>query len=114
MRFAAQRCRCLRSSRLNWRGGGRGGGWRRRVRGWGGPPAAGRLELSGVSTSTQPVADFHTLTANSRSTRAIIDAVNVIASVDFCERPERAFEIRYTPAEALVLPASATDAPSGI
>src|SRR6478609_1123923 len=78
-----------------------------------GAPAAERLELSGVLPSAQPVADFHTLTANYRSSRAIIDAVNVIASADFCERPERAFEIRYTPAEALVLPASAEGAPSG-
>lgn len=78
-----------------------------------GAPAAERLELSGVSASARPVADFHTLTANYRSTRAIIDAVNAIASADFCERPERAFEIRYTPAEALVLPESASDAPSG-
>ena len=70
-----------------------------------GAPAAERLELSGVLPSSTPVAEFHTLTANYRSTRAIIDAVNTIASADFCERPERAFEIRYTPAEALVLPA---------
>jgi len=78
-----------------------------------GAPAAERLELSGVLTNAQPVAEFHTLTANYRSTRAIIDAVNVIASADFCERPERAFEIRYTQAEALVLPESAEAAPTG-
>jgi len=78
-----------------------------------GAPAAERLELSGVLPSSTPVAEFHTLTANYRSTRAIIDAVNVIASADFCERPERAFEIRYTTAEALVLPVAAQAAPSG-
>jgi len=78
-----------------------------------GAPAAQLLELSGVQPSSAPVAEFHTLTANYRSTRAIIDAVNVIASADFCERPERAFEIRYTPAEALVLPRSAEAQPSG-
>jgi len=78
-----------------------------------GAPAAERLELSGVLPSSAPVAEFHTLTANYRSTRAIIDAVNTIASADFSERPERAFEIRYTPAEALVLPAGAEAQPSG-
>jgi ATP-dependent helicase/nuclease subunit A len=78
-----------------------------------GAPAAERLELTGVQTNAEPVAEFHTLTANYRSTRAIIDTVNVIASADFSERPERAFEIRYTPAEALVLPAGAEGAASG-
>lgn len=78
-----------------------------------GAAAAERLELSGVLASSEPVAEFHTLTANYRSTRAIIDAVNVIASADFCERPERAFEIRYTPAEELVLPDSADGAAIG-
>jgi ATP-dependent helicase/nuclease subunit A len=78
-----------------------------------GAPAAERLELSGVHASAEPVAEFHTLTANYRSTGAIIDTVNVIASADFSERPERAFEIRYTPAEALVLPTSAEGAASG-
>jgi len=78
-----------------------------------GAPAAEQLELHGVRPSSAPVAEFHTLTANYRSTRAIIDAVNTIASADFCERPERAFEIRYTPAEALVLPERAEEAPIG-
>ncbi|HKO51036.1 MAG TPA: UvrD-helicase domain-containing protein, partial [Polyangiaceae bacterium] len=78
-----------------------------------GAPAAEQLELQGVIPSSAPVAEFHTLTANYRSTRAIIGAVNTIARADFNERPERAFEIRYTPAEALVLPASAAEAPSG-
>jgi hypothetical protein len=59
------------------------------------------------------VAEFHTLTANYRSSRAIIDSVNVIASADFCQQPERAFEIRYTGAEALVLPVGNERAPSG-
>ena len=61
-----------------------------------GAPAAEQLELSGVLPSSAPVAEFHTLTANYRSTRAIIDAVNTIASADFNQRSERAFEIRYT------------------
>ncbi|MEI9951315.1 MAG: UvrD-helicase domain-containing protein [Pseudomonadota bacterium] len=78
-----------------------------------GAPAAEQLELQGVLPSSAPVAEFHTLTANYRSTRAIIEAVNCIARADFNERPERAFEIRYTPAEALVLPAGAEAAPSG-
>jgi ATP-dependent helicase/nuclease subunit A len=78
-----------------------------------GAAAAEQLELRGVSTSTAPVADFHTLTENYRSSRAILEAVNVIAGADFCERPERAFEIRYTPAEALVLPAIYEDKPHG-
>jgi ATP-dependent helicase/nuclease subunit A len=78
-----------------------------------GAAAADRLELSGVHPSSAPVAEFHTLTANYRSTRAIIDAVNVIASADFCDRPERAFEIRYTSAEALMLPDAAVAAPVG-
>ncbi|MEI9939846.1 MAG: UvrD-helicase domain-containing protein [Pseudomonadota bacterium] len=78
-----------------------------------GAPAAQQLELRGVLPSSAPVAEFHTLTANYRSQRAIIDAVNAIASADFCERPERAFEIRYTPAEALLLPAGAEEEPQG-
>jgi len=78
-----------------------------------GAPAAEQLELSGVLPSSAPVAEFHTLTANYRSKRAIIDAVNTIARADFNERPERAFEIRYTPAEALVLPAGAEAEPCG-
>ena len=69
-----------------------------------GVKAAEQLELSGVLPSANPVADFHTLSANYRSTRAILEAVNTIAYTDFCARPERAFEIRYTAAEALVLP----------
>ncbi len=52
-----------------------------------GAPAARQLELSGVLPSSAPVAEFHTLTANYRSTRAIIDAVNCIARADFNERP---------------------------
>ena len=78
-----------------------------------GAPAAEQLELRGVLPSTAPVADFHTLTANYRSTRAIIDAVNAIARADFNARPERAFEIRYTPAEELVQPPSDQLHPSG-
>ena len=78
-----------------------------------GAPAAEQLELQGVLPSSAPVAEFHTLTANYRSTRAIIDAVNTIASADFNERPERAFEIRYTPAEALSLPSGSEAAPPG-
>lgn len=78
-----------------------------------GAPAAEQLELKGVLSSAAPVADFHTLTANYRSSSAILGAVNVIAEHDFCERPERAFEIRYTPAEALVLPSGAEDNPPG-
>ncbi|HEY5375377.1 MAG TPA: UvrD-helicase domain-containing protein, partial [Polyangiaceae bacterium] len=78
-----------------------------------GSAAAEQLELRGVSTNSAPVADFHTLTENYRSSRAILEAVNTIASTDFCERPERAFEIRYTPAEALVLPAINDDKPPG-
>ena len=78
-----------------------------------GAPAAEQLELKGVLSSAAPVADFHTLTANYRSQRAILEAVNVIAEHDFCEHPARAFEIRYTAAEALVLPPGAEDAPSG-
>ncbi len=78
-----------------------------------GAPAAEQLGLSGVLASAEPVADFHTLTANYRSTRAILDAVNTIARADFSEHPRHAFEIRYTPAEELVLPAAATDAAPG-
>jgi ATP-dependent helicase/nuclease subunit A len=71
-----------------------------------GEDAARQLDLHGVATSANPVAEFHTLTANYRSAKSILTAVNVIASADFSERPERAFEIRYTEAEALVLPAA--------
>ena len=71
-----------------------------------GPAAAEQLELRGVLPSSAPVAEFHTLTANYRSKSAILDAVNTIAQVDFCAQPERAFEIRYTAADALELPAS--------
>jgi ATP-dependent helicase/nuclease subunit A len=78
-----------------------------------GAKAAQQLELSGVLASSTPVADFHTLSANYRSTRAILEAVNVIARNDFCERPERAFEIRYTAAEALVLPPSGEGSANG-
>jgi ATP-dependent helicase/nuclease subunit A len=70
-----------------------------------GEPAAQKLGLRGVVASEAPVAAFHSLTENYRSSRAILEAVNVIARADFCEHPERAFEIRYTPAEELVLPA---------
>ncbi|MEP7049988.1 MAG: UvrD-helicase domain-containing protein [Pseudomonadota bacterium] len=79
-----------------------------------GEAAAQQLELQGVQTSHAPVAEFHTLTENYRSSRAILEAVNVIASADFCQRPERAFEIRYTPAEALVLPSIHAERPHGV
>ncbi len=78
-----------------------------------GAAAAEKLQLRGVSTSAAPVADFHSLTENYRSASAILQAVNVIARADFCERPERAFEIRYTAAEELVLPAIHSQAPPG-
>ena len=78
-----------------------------------GAPAAELLELRGVLPSTTPVAEFHTLTANYRSTPAILSAVNAIARADFNEHPQHAFEIRYTPAEELVLPASAHARASG-
>lgn len=78
-----------------------------------GAPAAELLELRGVLPSTAPVAEFHTLTANYRSTSAILGAVNAIARADFNEHPEQAFEIRYTPAEELVLPPSDRVRPSG-
>ncbi|MEO6602742.1 MAG: 3'-5' exonuclease, partial [Polyangiaceae bacterium] len=78
-----------------------------------GAPAAELLELRGVLPSTEPVAEFHTLTANYRSTPAILSAVNAIARADFNEHPEHAFEIRYTPAEELVLPPSDQARPSG-
>jgi ATP-dependent helicase/nuclease subunit A len=78
-----------------------------------GAPAAELLELRGVLPSSEPVAEFHTLTANYRSTPAILSAVNAIARADFNEHPEHAFEIRYTPAEELVLPASEQARPSG-
>ncbi len=78
-----------------------------------GTAAAEQLELRGVSASAAPVADFHSLTENYRSSSAILQAVNVIARADFCERPERAFEIRYTPSEELVLPAAHAGAPQG-
>jgi len=71
-----------------------------------GQDAADRLDLRGVRASAAPVAEFHSLTANYRSTRAILAAVNAIATVDFSAEPERAFEIRYMPAEALVVPES--------
>jgi ATP-dependent helicase/nuclease subunit A len=69
-----------------------------------GEDAARRLELRGVTPSTAPVAEFHTLTSNYRSSQAILSAVNTIAHADFSEHPERAFEIRYTEAEELLLP----------
>jgi ATP-dependent helicase/nuclease subunit A len=78
-----------------------------------GAAAASLLDLRGVRANAEPVAEFHTLTANYRSTRAIIDAVNLIASADFSEHPEHAFQIRYMPAEALVLPEGAETAPAG-
>lgn len=78
-----------------------------------GAPAAEQLELKGVSSSAEPVADFHTLTANYRSSRAILDAVNVIARQDFSASPEHAFEIRYTPAEELALPPAKAGDPVG-
>jgi ATP-dependent helicase/nuclease subunit A len=78
-----------------------------------GAPAAELLELRGVLPSTAPVADFHTLTANYRSAPAILSAVNAIARADFNEHPQHAFEIRYTPAEELVLPPSNGPQPSG-
>ena len=78
-----------------------------------GEDAARQLDLRGVIASAAPVADFHTLTANYRSSKAIISVVNAIASEDFSDRPERAFEIRYTDAEALVLPAENEGQPSG-
>ena len=78
-----------------------------------GAPAAELLELRGVLPSRAPVAEFHTLTANYRSTPAILSAVNAIARADFNEHPQHAFEIRYTPAEELVLPASDSARASG-
>ena len=78
-----------------------------------GAPAAELLELRGVLPSSAPVADFHTLTANYRSSPAILSAVNAIARADFNEQPRHAFEIRYTPAEELVLPASPRTPHSG-
>ncbi len=78
-----------------------------------GEDAAKKLELRGVKTSGVTVADFHTLTANYRSSSAILETVNAISRADFSERPERAFEIRYTPAEELVLPSSSSAAAHG-
>ena len=72
------------------------------------------LELRGVKASGVTVADFHTLTANYRSSRAILETVNAISRADFSERPERAFEIRYTAAEELVLPSTHETAPHGV
>ncbi len=69
-----------------------------------GEDAARQLELRGVTASAAPVAEFHTLTANYRSSKTILDVVNTIARSDFSERPERPFEIRYTAAEELLLP----------
>ncbi|HEY4159574.1 MAG TPA: 3'-5' exonuclease, partial [Polyangiaceae bacterium] len=79
-----------------------------------GEDAARQIDLRGVATSANPVAEFHTLTANYRSAQSILTAVNVIASADFSERPERAFEIRYTDAEALVLPPAKEGDASGV
>jgi ATP-dependent helicase/nuclease subunit A len=79
-----------------------------------GEDAARKLDLRGVAASAAPVADFHTLTANYRSTSAILSTVNTIASADFTDRPERAFEIRYTSAEALVVPPGLADTPPGL
>lgn len=78
-----------------------------------GAEAAEKLELRGVRSISEPVAEFHTLTANYRSSRAIIDAVNAIARADFSDRPEHAFEIRYTAAEELVLPPAKAGDPLG-
>ncbi len=69
-----------------------------------GEEAARQLDLRGVAASATPVAEFHTLTANYRSSQAILSTVNTIANADFSDHPERAFEIRYTAAEALELP----------
>jgi ATP-dependent helicase/nuclease subunit A len=78
-----------------------------------GEPAAQQLDLRGVATSAAPVAEFHTLAENYRSSAAILRAVNVIAETDFCQSPQRAFEIRYTAAEALALPAIHREKPQG-
>ncbi|HEY3665231.1 MAG TPA: UvrD-helicase domain-containing protein, partial [Polyangiaceae bacterium] len=78
-----------------------------------GEPAAKKLELRGVVASAAPVAEFHTLAENYRSSAAILRAVNVIAETDFCQNPERAFEIRYTAAEALALPEIHREKPQG-
>ncbi|HWZ91012.1 MAG TPA: UvrD-helicase domain-containing protein, partial [Polyangiaceae bacterium] len=78
-----------------------------------GEEAARQLDLRGVAASATPVAEFHTLTANYRSSKAILAAVNLVASQDFSDRPERAFEIRYTEAEALVLPPAKEGQSSG-
>jgi ATP-dependent helicase/nuclease subunit A len=67
-----------------------------------GEPAARALDLRGVRTAREPVADFVPLTRNYRSGSAILSFVNALARLDFSDSPREAFEIRYSDAEALV------------
>lgn len=69
-----------------------------------GEPAARALNLSGVVPNPNPVADFVALTTNYRSGSRILSFINELSSLDFSGNPSEAFEIRYSPAEALSPP----------
>lgn len=73
-----------------------------------GAAAARLLDLPASATpddDAKVVAEVSTLVDSYRSDRAIVQAVNLIATRDFTPRLDAAFEIRYAPAEALQLPA---------
>ena len=78
-----------------------------------GQAAASALELTGVSVSSEPAADFHSLKHNYRSLPAIIEAVNAVAQRDFEQRPEHPYEIRYADEEALASPGGEPPAERG-
>lgn len=67
-----------------------------------GEPAAEALDLRGVHRGREPVADFVPLTRNYRAGSGVLEFVNALATLDFSDDPRQAFEIRYSPAEALV------------
>ncbi|HEY6078660.1 MAG TPA: UvrD-helicase domain-containing protein [Polyangiaceae bacterium] len=81
-----------------------------------GEEAARLLDLPGsqtAATDEPAVADVSTLVDSYRSDRAIIEAVNLIATRDFAPRLEQTFEIRYAAAEALRVPAGRREVATG-
>ena len=70
-----------------------------------GAPAIEQLELRGVPAPSTPVADLHPLVRNYRSQPRILEFVNRVASADFTQQPQKAYEIRFMPSEALAAPA---------
>jgi ATP-dependent helicase/nuclease subunit A len=80
----------------------------------GGADAVRLLDLPDAKIrDAQQIAEVATLVNNFRSAPAILDAVNLIARRDFAPQFNRSYEIRYSEAEALRLPAERSSVERG-